>query len=116
MWGLKGITVELYERVTTGVDGFGAPIYAEVPTTVENVLVSPVSADEMTDSAPAQLNGKIARSELSIPKGDTHNWEGNRVKFFGHFWRVIGTERRWMDEAVPLAWNAKYTAERIDNE
>ena len=36
---LKGIDIILYEKTKTGEDAFHAPIYAETPVTVHNVLV-----------------------------------------------------------------------------
>ena len=42
---LKGKTVILYEVVETGLDDFNRPIYTEVQTEVENVLIQPASSD-----------------------------------------------------------------------
>ena len=36
---IRGMTVVLYVRTQTGTDAFNAPIYAEHPVEVENVLV-----------------------------------------------------------------------------
>ena len=36
---LKGIDVTLYEKTQTGTDEADAPVYAETPVTVHNVLV-----------------------------------------------------------------------------
>ena len=41
---IKGITVTLYERTQTGQDAFGAAVYTETPTPVENVLVTPLES------------------------------------------------------------------------
>ena len=71
---LHGIPVTLYERTRTGADAFNAPVYSETPVTVENVLVSPVSAEAIVSDL--QLYGKRAVYELCLPKGDTHDWAG----------------------------------------
>ena len=73
MAAIQGITVILYDRVKTGTDAFNAPVYAESPTEVKNVLVCPVSTEDIITDF--QLYGKRAEYELCIPKGDTHIWE-----------------------------------------
>lgn len=107
---IKGITVTLYEKVQSGVDGFNAPVYTEMPVSVENVLVSPTDSDEILSDM--QMHGKRAEYELSIPKGDSHNWEDSRVDFFGMSWRTFGFPRIYIDEHVPLNWNKKVKVER----
>ena len=107
---IKGIVVTLYEQVQDGADGFGAPIYREQPVSVDNVLVSPVSAEGV--ASDIQMHGKHSVYELSIPKEDTHIWTDRRVDFWGQSWRTIGFPQRWIDENVPLAWNQKIRVER----
>ena len=79
MAAIQGITVILYDRVKTGTDAFNAPVYAESPTEVKNVLVCPVSTEDIITDF--QLYGKRAEYELCIPKGDTHIWENRTVEF-----------------------------------
>ena len=107
---IKGITVTLYEKTLSGVDDFNAPVYTETPVQVENVLVTPVSAEDVINEL--QLYGKRAVYELSIPKGDTHEWEDRTVEFFGHKWRTFGFCREWIEENLPLSWNKKIKVER----
>lgn len=76
---LQGISVLLYERVQTGVDPFGTPIYEENPVKVENVLVGEPSTDDITTST--QLYGKTIQYMLAIPKGDTHDWVDKKVSW-----------------------------------
>lgn len=109
---IKGITVTLYERTQTGVDALNAPVYTETPVNVANVLVTPSSAEDVVDDM--QLYGRRSEYELSIPKGDTHEWTGNRVEFFGQAFRVFTPAREWIEENVPLAWNKKYKVERYE--
>lgn len=109
---IKGITVTLYERTQSGEDSFGAPTYTETPVQVGNVLVSPATAEDITDSL--QLYGKRAEYELSLPKGDAHKWEDSRVDFFGRSWRVFGPPREWIESMIPLGWNRKVRVERYE--
>lgn len=84
---IKGITVELIQKIVTGEDPFGAPIYTDKPILVENVLIAPASSDDIINSQ--NLYGKKAVYMLGIPKGDTNVWEGNEVKFFNQTFRVF---------------------------
>lgn len=107
---LHGIPVTLYERTQTGTDAFNAPIYSETPVTVENVLVSPVSAEAVVGEL--QLYGKRAVYELCLPKGDAHDWEDCRVDFFGQRFRVFGPAQELIESLTPLDWNKKVKVER----
>lgn len=107
---IKGITVTLYEKTQTGVDGFNRPVYTETPTEVDNVLVTPASSDDMINEL--SLTGKKLVYELSIPKGDAHIWEDRRVTIWGEDYHVFDFVRQWIDANVPLSWNAKAKVER----
>lgn len=107
---MKGITVTLYERVQSGTDPFGHPVYEETPVQVDNVLVAPASVTEILDMQ--HLTGKKAVYNIAIPKGDQHTWEDNRVDFFGESWRVISFPQQGIDEMIPLDWNQKWMVER----
>lgn len=107
---IKGITVVLYEDAQTGVDAFRAPIFEEIPVEVGNVLVCPVSAEDIVSDI--QMYGKKSVYELCIPKGDTHIWEDRKVGFFGHVWKTFGFPQQWIEENVPLDWNMKIRVER----
>lgn len=110
MAAIRGIPVILYDRVQTGTDDFHAPVYSETPVTVENVLVCPVSTqDIITD---LQLYGKRAEYELCIPKEDTHTWEDRVVDFFGQKWHTFGIPQQWQESQLPLAWNKRVKVER----
>lgn len=111
---IKGITVTLYSRMKTGLDAFNAPVYTETPVEVGNVLVAPLSDEEILDTL--NLTGRRARYQLGIPKGDTHVWEGCDVGFFGERWRVIGQPTEGLDHLIPLKWNKKVKVESIAQE
>ena len=106
---IKGITVTLYTKSKTGVDAFNAPVYTETAVPVPNVLVAPLSDEEILDTL--NLTGRRAKYQLGIPKGDTHTWEGNAVEFFGERWRVIGQPTSGLDDLIPLQWNKKVKVE-----
>ena len=107
---VKGTTIRLFQTVQSDTDPFGAPIFEETPVEVDNVLITPADAtDVVTD---LQLYGKRAEYVLSIPKGDTHDWEDKRVEFFGHSWRTFGIPQEWMEDILPLDWNKKVRVER----
>lgn len=107
---IKGISVTLWERTANGVDAFNRQQWTEIPVTVDNVLVSPASSTDITDSN--RLYGKKAIYTLAIPKGDAHVWEDRRVTFFGEDWHCFGFVYAGIDENIPLAWNAKVQVER----
>ena len=58
MGAITGGPVPLYERRQTGADALNAPIYEEIPVTVENVLVGPSSPQDVVSDL--QLYGKRA--------------------------------------------------------
>lgn len=110
MTKIKGITIILVDKVKTGTDPFGNPIYEDQDIEVENVLVSPTSSDDIVNQMT--LTGKKAVYTLGIPKGDTHNWEDKEVKFFGERWRTFGFPTEGIEDLIPLDWNKKVMVER----
>ena len=108
---IKGITVTLHEKTQTGSDAFGVPIYTEIPAKIDNVLVAPVSGDEIINDL--DLYGKKAVYQLGIPKGDAHNWEDSIVEFFGQSFKTYGPALEGIDDMIPLAWNKKIKVEAI---
>ena len=113
---IRGITVTLYERTAKTeeptTDGFNRPLYTETQVTVPNVLVTPTAADEVVTDL--QLYGRKSVYELSIPKGDSHNWEDSKVSFWGEDFHTIGPVREWIEANVPLLWNRKIKVERYE--
>ncbi len=110
---IKGITVELINEADTGEkDEFNRPIYGEVSTTVDNVLVAPVDGDEVVESD--NFTGRKAVYTLAIPKGDDHNWINARVRFFGQEFRTFGEPVMGIEANIPLDWNMKVQVERYN--
>ena len=109
---LKGITVILINKTQTGTDPFGTPIYSDIETEVENVLVAPTSSDDVVNQL--SLTGRKAVYTLAIPKGDENVWENAEVRFFDERWRVFGIPTQGIEAMIPLAWNKKVTVERYE--
>ena len=107
---IKGITITLYERRQTGVDGAHRPIYEEIPVKVDNVIVYPTTTDDIVSTT--ELEGKKAVYTLCIPKGDTHVWEDSVVEFFGAKYKSFGFTQQYEEELLPLSWNKKVLVER----
>lgn len=108
---LKGMDVTLYERRRTGEDAFHAPVYAETPVTVQDVLVGEPEAAAVVNEL--QLYGKRLAYVLAVPKGDAHDWENATVEFFGQKFRVYGVTEG-MEGMLPLRWNKKVKVERYE--
>lgn len=110
---MNGITVTLYDRTETGTDALKHPIYTETAVTVDNVLVAPMSDEEVLQTYT--LTGRRAVYQMGIPKGDTHDWTaGKKVNFFGENWRIIGLPQEGIEKLIPLSWNKKVRVERYE--
>lgn len=111
---IRGITVTLCERTQTGIDDFNRPIYTEVETDVDNVLVYPASSEDVVSDQ--NLSGKHLEYYLCVPKGDAHTWTDRNVKFFGQTWNVYGFPEEWIDANNPSVWNKRYKCERYKDD
>src|SRR5690606_10442481 len=109
---IKGITVTLITKKEVGRDPFNRPIYEDVEIEVDNVLVSPVSTEDIVHTL--ELTGKKAVYTLAVPKGDENDWEDAEVIFFGQRWRTIGFPTEGIDHLIPLDWNKKVMVERYE--
>ena len=109
---ITGITGTLFNKIETGKDPFGEPVFEEAEIEVDNVLISPTTSDDIVNQLT--ISGKKAVYTLAIPKGDTNTWEDQEVRFFGERWRVFGIRMQGIDHLIPLAWNKKVTVERYD--
>lgn len=110
---IRGIMITLYDLTQTGKDALNKPIYEEVPVSIDNVLVAPVSSTEQLETY--SLTGRKAVYQLAIPKGDTHDWKaGKKVSFFGKDWTIIGIPTEGIEDMIPLSWNKKVQVERYE--
>ena len=113
MTRIKGETIKLISFAYTGnKDPFGKEIKTEVPTSVDNVLIAPVSADDIVNNL--ELYGKKAVYVLAIPKRDENHWEDCVVEFWGERFKVFGKPLKGMDSLIPLDWNKKVMVERYE--
>ena len=100
----------MIDRLQTGTDPFGDPVYEDVEIEVDNVLVAPTLSDDIVNQHT--ITGRKAVYTMAIPKGDTHVWEDREVRFFGERWKVFGMPLEGIEELIPLDWNKKVTVER----
>ena len=111
---LKGVPVILLQKQETGeVDAFNRPILEEIPVEVPNVLIAPAQSGGAEIVDTLDLTGRKAEYKLAIPKADTHEWAGQRVRFWGKTWEVIGTPTRGIDDLIPGPWNMIVLVEGI---
>lgn len=112
---MNGITVTLYDRTQTGTDALNRPVYTETPVSVGNVLVAPMSTNEVLETYT--LTGRMAVYQMAIPKGDSHEWTaGKRVNFFNADWRIIDIPEEGIESLIPLSWNKKVRVERYEQD
>lgn len=113
---IKGITVTLYEKSETGTDAFGVATYETVAIEVDNVLVAPVSSDDIVNDFT--LSGRKAVYQLGIPKGDDHDWHDTDVEFTldgqTERFHTFGDVIRGISDMLPLGWNGKVYVERYE--
>ena len=109
---IHGMAINLLTKTQVGVDGFNAPIYEWSKEIVDNVLVGEPSAQERLDEL--NLTGRTISYVLGIPKGDTHNWENQRVEFFGKQFITFGIPEYGIEENIPLSWHKKVKCERYE--
>lgn len=112
MTKIKGIRVTLVDRVEVDKDPFGHPVYEEREIQVDNVLVAPVSTDDIVNSL--ELEGKKAVYILGIPKGDTNIWENKEIRFFDQRFKSFGKVTQGIDHLIPLDWNKKVKVEAYE--
>lgn len=109
---IKGITVTLYDEIEIGKDDFNHPIKELKAIEISNVLVAPTSTDDITNIL--NLTGRKAIYTMAIPKGDTHDWENKKVRFFDKDWRTFSIPQEGIEGLIPLCWNKKVMVERYE--
>ena len=109
---IHGMTVRLWNKTQTGVDGFNNPVYSWSYTDVDDVLVAQPSAEERISEL--NLNGKAISYILGIPKGDTHDWKDQIVEFFGEKFLTYDIPEMGIEANVPLRWHKKVKCIRYE--
>lgn len=109
---IKGMDVVLINLIETTLDPFGNPTYEEEETTVKNVLVAPLTADDLVSGL--DLDGTKAVYKIGIPKGDTHTWEHQIVVLWGERYKVMSPAYRGIEANIPTPWHHIYYVERYE--
>lgn len=109
---IQGMTVTLWNKTQTGVDGFGNPVYTWESKPVDNVLVGQPTAEERINEL--NLTGRMIAYTLGIPKGNEDEWENQIVEFFGHRFRTFGIPEQGIEANIPLSWHKKVKCERYE--
>ena len=103
---LTGIKVVILRPTEDGVDRFGNKVKGEpVRQTVENVLVSPGSTNDMEAARP---DGTTVAYTLHFPKtytGSLRNCEVELPPPWAGVYRVIGDPREYIDANTPTKWH-----------
>lgn len=109
---IRGITITIYQKQKYGKDMFGHDLYEEIEEEVDDVLVAPVASNDIS----VNTNTDISKTQynLAIPKGDDHDWNNTKVKFFGKTWKTVGEPVEGIEENIPLRWNKKVVVERYE--
>lgn len=109
---IHGIRIKLINKFENGIDEFGHPIYREEIKFVDNVLVSPATADDLPTDY--NLRGKKRVYTLGIPKGDHNVWEDQDVELFGKRFHAFSPIVEGIEDMVPLRWHKKIMVESYD--
>lgn len=109
---LRDMDVVLINRTQSDTDPFGNPVFTETETTVHHVLVAPATADDLVNVLG--LDGKKEVYKLGLPKGDTHTWQDQDVRFFGKRYHIFSPVTRGIEENVPTPWHHIYFCERYE--
>lgn len=114
---MRGVTVTLLDRTQTGTDPFGAPVWAETPVQVDNVLIGEPTSDEILSAT--ELYGKRLRCMIAVPKGDGHVWTDRTVAWtdaYGraHRLRTFGPPIVGVEALVPGPWHMKVRCEELE--
>lgn len=109
---IKGETVILMEKTSSGYDDFGVETFTETETSVDNVLVGTPTFDQSISEL--NLSGKRLAYVLGIPKGDTHNWKDTTLKIRGEVFKSYGYPLTQNAANVPGPWNTQVKVERYE--
>lgn len=112
MGKIHGIQITLIDKQVVSVDPFGSPVVKDVEITIDNVIVSPATTEDVTSQM--SVTGKKISYTIGIPKGDNNDWENKEVRFFGKRWKTVGIPLEGIEELLPLEWNKKVMVERYE--
>ena len=112
MGKIHGIPITLIDKQVVSIDPFGSPVVKDVEITIDNVIVSPATTEDVTSQM--SVTGKKISYTLGIPKGDNNDWENKEVRFFGKRWKTVGIPLEGIESMMPLEWNKKVMVERYE--
>lgn len=107
---MKGMTIQLVQKIQTGTDPYNAPIYSENFVDVNDCLVGQPTTDDVTNAL--SMYGKKIEYVVGIPKGDTHNWTDAELVIFGERFRTVGYPQTGIQANIPLRWGQNVKVER----
>ena len=109
---ISGVTVTVNRRTASGTDRLGNATYTDLPPeSVGNVLVAPVSTEDMEAARQA---GYTLACTLHFPKSYTESLRGATVTLpapYGGTYRVVGDPKPYMAENCPTPWNRPVNVE-----
>ncbi|MDO4681090.1 MAG: hypothetical protein Q4A55_07590 [Aerococcus sp.] len=111
MGHIKGqtVTVFFYLPDYSNKDKFGYLPSTYEQKDIPNVLITPVSSEQVNDSM--NILGTKEVYQLALPKGDNNRWNNAIVFFNNRFWHVTGADMGGQEDLIPLDWNKKVTVE-----
>lgn len=112
---IKTVAITLYKKTSSGKDPFNRETYTETPVTVENIVIGQPTSDDILNEV--NLSGKTIAYVLSIPEGDSNDWENVVVEFYGRKWRTVGIPVEYTDGFFPggmMPWNKKIMVESFN--
>jgi len=130
---IRGTSVTVRRRTMTSRDEMGEPVFSVTSETVDNVLITPSSTDEIDETNRAF--GVTCELTLHFPKSYEASLEGCEVVLFPpygdaehaatstttttgpgaeHPYRVIGDPQPYMAANTPTPWNRAARVARAD--
>ena len=101
---IVGESVTVLSRQKTGVDALNSPVYGWVSEgDVENVLVAPGSAADVTGSI--RPDGVEVVFTLHWPRTDSRSLKGKRVTVRGANYSVVGDPQSYTGANTPGLWD-----------
>lgn len=109
---MRGETVVVKRRMRSGTGPGNTPIYEDVETPVDNVLIAPGARQDVVDSN--RPDGTEVAWNLSFPKTFTGSLRNAKISVYGEDFEVIGDPRPYPNHLTPTAWNLPVEVRRTD--
>lgn len=112
---ITGESIKVKQKIQTGTDDFGMPIYSDEWLTIDNVLVCQPASSDIEDALT--MYGARVIYTLCLPKGDANDWHDTVVELAGRGkFHTIGDAIEYTEANIPIAldWNRKVNLERTE--